>query len=381
MGLIKNQPLKVVVVGGGVGALELALALQKFAEERVHTTLIAPETEFHYRPASVAVPFQRGEVLRFPLSEIAADAGADLVADTVVSVDPGSHSVLTAGGDRLEYDALVVAMGARRVPVLDGAITFRGEEDIPAVQSLLAEMRDGRVHSVVFALPRGATWALPLYELALMTAAFVAQHDLPGVALSLVTPEDRPLAMFGGEASRQVGELLAGRGIDVHTQTYPVGVYGPVVMLVPAATLPADRVVCMPSARGIELVGLPQDYEGFLPTDLHGRVHGVDDVFAVGDITNHPIKQGGIAAQQAEVVAKLLARRSGAPVQEPEPHRPVLRGLLITAEHPRYLAARPAGGEGPDATVDTEPLRWPGGKIAARHLGAYLMRTGHRARG
>ena len=48
---------RVVIAGGGVAALEAALALHELAGERVATTLVAPNPEFVYRPLLVHEPF------------------------------------------------------------------------------------------------------------------------------------------------------------------------------------------------------------------------------------------------------------------------------------------------------------------------------------
>jgi sulfide:quinone oxidoreductase len=367
-----HRPVRVLIVGGGVAALEGMLALHDLAGERVEMTLLCPESEFRYRPASVGVPFGRGRVHRYPLADVAAVAGARLKHGALVEVDTSAHRVVTDADEAIPYDVLVIACGARRLSVLAGALAFRGEEDTAAIQELLKHLTAGTVKRVVFALPRGASWALPLYELALLTATHVAEKRVAGVSLDLVTPEERPLAQFGGDASEAVARILAERHIAVHTGAYPVAVYPNVVMLMPHATLPADRVVCIPAARGVRLPGLPHDEEGFLATDDLGRVRGTQDVYAVGDITAYPVKQGGIAAQQADLVAQVIARDAGASLDEPPPLRAVLRGLLLTGGTPRYLLSDPAGGGAATATSSTEPLWTPGAKIAARYLGPYL---------
>ncbi len=364
--------LRVVIVGGGVGALEAMLALRDLAEERVEMTLLSPDSEFRYRPTSVAVPFGRGQVHRFALLDIAAAAGARLVTGSLARVEATAHEAVTEAGDRLTYDVLIIACGARRVSVLQGALAFRGEADADAVRDLLRQLEHGAIKRVAFALPRGATWALPLYELALLTATHVAEKQLPAVSLELVTPEATPLAQFGGEVSATVSELLADHHIRVHLATYPVRAYPTRLMLAPARTLAVDRVVCMPEARGIAIAGLPHNPDGFLPTDPLGQIPGVADIYAVGDITTFPVKQGGIAAQQADHVAHQIAKRAGAPIEDPPPLRPHLYGLLLTGKTPLYLHADPTGGRGQTAATSTAPLWWPGGKIAARHLGHYL---------
>jgi sulfide:quinone oxidoreductase len=361
----------VLIAGGGVGALEAMLALHDLAGDRVDITLLSPESEFRYRPASVAVPFGRGEVYRYALADAADAAGARLERGALLEVDAAAHRAVTQTGQVLAYDELVIACGARRLPVLDGALAFGGEEDAGAIQELLREIGAGTVERVAFALPRGASWALPLYELALLTATHIAENRLPSISLDLVTPEAQPLAQFGSDASAAVAELLRDHHIAVHTGSYPVAVYHKVLMLIPHGTLPADRVVCIPAARGVPVAGLPHDGEGFLATDELGRVRGVDDVYAVGDITAYPIKQGGIAAQQADLVAHVIAKRAGAALDDPPPLRPILHGLLTTGGKPLYLLADLTGG-GPAATSSTDPLWWPATKIAARHLGPYL---------
>ena len=364
--------LRVAIVGGGVGALEVMLGLRDLAEERVDVTLLTPESEFRYRPASVAVPFGSGQVHRFALSDMAAAAGARLVTGSLERVDATNHLAVTDTRESLAYDVLVIATGALRVPVLEGALTFRGEPDADAVRDLLRQIEYGAVKRVAFALPRGASWALPLYELALLTATHVAQKKLPAVSLELVTPEAQPLAQFGGDVSATVSQLLHDHHIRVHLATYPVRVYPNRLILALARALAVDRVVCMPEARGAAIGGLPHNPAGFLPTNELGQVTGRPDVYAVGDITTFPIKQGGIAAQQADHVAHLVAKRAGAPIEDPPPLRLHLHALLLTGSTPLYLHADVTGGRGDTATTSTEPLWWPGGKIDAHHLGHYL---------
>ena len=65
---------------------------------------------------------------------------------------------------------------------------------------------------------------------------------------------------------------------------------------------------------------------------------GADAVLAAGDATTFPIKQGGLATQQADAAAATIAHALGATV-EPTPFAPVLRGLLLTGGAPLYLRA------------------------------------------
>ena len=110
--------------------------------------------------------------------------------------------------------------------------------------------------------------------------------------------------------------------------------------------------------------GLPHDGEGFLTTDEHGAVLGTEAVWAAGDGTAFPLKQGGLAAQQAGAAAAAIARSLGADVR-PEPFRPVLRGMLLDPAGPRFL-------DSTRGDVPTTPLWWPPTKVAAPHLSEYL---------
>jgi len=365
---VSDAPLHVVVAGGGVAGLELALALRALAEERVSVELVAPETDFVYRPLAVVEPFRAGEVVSFPLAALVRATGAKLRSGQVASVDASKKTVTTLDGDELAYDVLAIALGARPREAVPGALTFRGPQDGPALAALLEEVVDGRVRRLAFAVPAGATWPLPLYELALLTETYLADRGTMEAELTLVTPEEAPLAIFGRAASEALEELLAARGIDLRVRTTPVRFEDGALQIAPSGTVDADAVVALPRAEGPFLSGLPSDAAGFVSTDEHGRVLGLDDVYAAGDVTRFPVKQGGIATQQADAVAEAIAARAGAPV-EPEPFRPVLRGLLLTGLFPRFLRAEP----GTDVSaIDTEALWWPPAKIVGRYLAPFL---------
>jgi sulfide:quinone oxidoreductase len=256
-------------------------------------------------------------------------------------------------------------------PAIDGAITFRGPADTPRVERLLAEIEAGDVERIAFAVPAGAVWSLPAYELALLTAAWLTSRGIGDVGLALVTPEEEPLHLFGKEASGAVRALLEERAIAVHTGAYPAEARAGELLLVGGGIVLADRVVALPRLQGPRIGGIPQTFEGFISVDLHGRVAGLPDVYAAGDITTFSVKQGGIATQQADAAAEAIAAQSGADLV-PRPFRPVLRGLLLTGAEPRYLRDELAGGSGETSEVSLEPLWWPPAKIVGHHLAPFL---------
>jgi sulfide:quinone oxidoreductase len=362
---------KVTIVGGGVAALEALIALRQLAEERVALELITPTAEWAYRPFAVAEPFGLGEVKNYPLVQIAQDHGAALHLAGVQSVETDARSLTTWDGREFPYEILVVAVGALPAVAVPGSVTVKGPGYTGRFRTILRELDERRIRRVAFAVPTGASWPLPLYELALMTAAHGHDRGLRKLELSLVTPEQEPLQLFGPAASTAVRTMLDERGIEFHGGHCPAEARDGELVLVPGPSIAAERVVSLPRLRGPFFPGLPHDQQGFIPTDLHGLVEREADVYAAGDATTSPIKQGGVATQQADAVAEAIAARLGAPV-EPHSFRPVLRGLLLTGGTPEFMRAEVSGGEDHPPAASTHALWWPPSKIAGRWLAPYL---------
>ena len=364
--------MHVVIAGGGVAALEATIALRDLAGERVSITMLAPEEEFVFKPLSVGEPFALGHPQRLPLKKFAQDLHVDLVRDGLASVSPGSHAARTTGGDELKYEKLIIATGARREEPFEHATTFRGQEDSEKLHGLIQDLEGGYARRIAFVVPPGVTWTLPLYELALMTARRAYEMSLDGVELAFVTPEERPLAVFGPAPSDEVRELLEQAGIDLHCSAHAeVPRKGTVTLHPGGDEMSCDRVITLARLHGSAIKSLPHDEDGFLPIDNHGRVIAVDDVYAAGDGTNFPVKQGGIACQQADAVAEVIARAAGAAI-EPRSFRPVLRGQLITGRESRFMRTDLSGREGDIAQTSPETLWWPPSKVAGRYLAPYL---------
>ena len=359
----------VVIAGGGVAALEALLALHDLAGDRVELTLVAPAPEFIYRPLSVAEPFCLGHATHHSLRNLARDFGADVVTGALAEVDANDSRVVLADGTELTYDSLLVAIGARAKPAFPNAITFGADGAPEALAGLLADLEDGYAKRVAFVVPERAVWSLPLYELALMTARDVWSAGMDSADLTVVSPEDRPLDIFGPEASTMVAELLASERIR-----YAGGRVAHVehnAVLVGDDRIEVDRIVTLPELMGPDIQGLPADDDGFIPVDAHGRVTGLIGVYAAGDVTAGTVKQGGLAAQQAVAAAEAIAARHGADLH-PEPYRPILRGMLLTGGRERWMRA-PSGDTPAPAQASLQALWWPPTKIATRYLAPYLM--------
>ena len=367
--LISGQ---VVIVGGGVAGLEALIALRALVGDRVAVTLVSQDDWFVDRPLTVVEPFGLGSAARHSLPEIAAEFDAEFVHASVAAVAAGEHRVSCAGGPNLGFDTLILAPGARTRPPFADAIAFGVAGSGPAMKNMLSRLHSGEVRSAAFVAPSMTGWLLPLYELALMTARELARSDVEGAQLRLVTPEDRPLTLFGDQGSESVGRLLAAAGIEFNGATRATVQGGDVTLGATGESVAVDCVVTLPLMLGPGLAGVPaRQPDGFIPVDEYGRVEGLADVYAAGDAVDFSVKQGGLAAQQADAVAAHVAARHGARAHA-APFRPVLRGMLLTGGEPRFMRSGVPGAD-PDIPGAWYPLWWPPTKIAGHYLAPYLL--------
>lgn len=360
---------RVLIAGGGVAALEAALALRSFLDEReLEVALMTNQTRFVYRPLAVLEPFGIERTWTMPLAKLAADHDVAVVGELLREVDAAGREVLDWTGRRHSYDLLLVAVGARLQQALPRARLFRGPQDASALRATIAEIAERRADSLTFVIPPGTFWTLPAYELALMSADAIGRRR-SDAQVRLVTPELAPLEAFGHHAGEAVAAMLARHEIELVTDAQALRVATGRLELAGGRSLITDRVVALPALVGPRLPGLPHDAAGFLPVDEHGRVRGCPGVYAAGDVTDHPLKHGGLACQQADAAADAILAELGFPIA-PRPFRPVLEGVLLSPDEPAYLLR--GAGSADDHAPRPWSLWWPPSKIAGRHLGPYL---------
>jgi sulfide:quinone oxidoreductase len=367
----RSDKLNVVIAGGGVAALETALALADLAPDRTDVTVIAPNSEFVYRPMVVREPFAYGAAHRYPLESIVHDAGATLLCGELGWIDPATRTIHTKADEAIEYDALVLALGATVTKRYAHALTIDDRDLAQTMRGLIQDVEGGYVHKLAFVAPGRMAWPLPLYELALMTAG--RAYDM-GIELqtTIVTPEDSSLAIFGSSASSTVAELLVRANVETISSAYAEVPSSREVVINPGdQRLEVDRVIALPELYGPAVRGIPLGENGFIRVDPHCRVPDVERIYAAGDATDFPIKQGGVGSQQADAAAQSIAALAGAPVT-PERFDPTIHGMLLTNGKPQYLIAHITGGHGFSSEITDTPTSPPPSKIAAKYLAPYL---------
>jgi sulfide:quinone oxidoreductase len=339
--MASRAPQKVLIAGGGPAAIEAVLTLRELAPH-LAIEVIAPGGDFVYRPLSAVEPFVRPGVRHYALSRL-GELGVTVRQGAVARVDTAQRLAVTESGEELPYDQLLVAIGAGG-----------GPDEAEAMHGIADDIEGGSVRSLAFVSPAGATWTLPMHELALQTADWALELVSHEITVTVVTAEPRPLGVLGDAAADLVEDLFSARSI---------------VLAADDLTLTADRRITTALLAGRPIDGLAADAGGFHPVDRYGSLSGSDDVWAAGDCIDFPIKQGGLAAQQAETAARSIAAAAGYDV-EVTPFEPVLRGMLV-ADHQAWSLRRRLDGIDL-GQVSRRALWWPPSRIAGRRLAPFL---------
>ena len=350
--------------------MEAVAALRALAGSEPRITLLAPDTSLTPRAASVAAPFGLGAPSPLPFDAIRRRAPFDLHRGTLAHVEPDAHVAVTAEGERIGYDKLLVAVGARPMPAVPGALSFGGPGDAPAVARAIEATA-----KLAFVVPSASGWSLPVYELAIMAAVDAARprrragdHCRHAGARAAVGVRRRGRPRHRRAARTSAGSRCARARVRSRPRAGALEVdFGPDV--------PAERVIALARLCGPAIAGLPASSDGFIPVDDHGRVDGRarrlrrrrrDDVPAQAGRPRHPAGRRGRGGDRGR------ARRA----VEPTPFRPVLRGLLLTGGEPLYLrAALSPAGEVQDSQRAPHAERGPPPRSRAARCGGRRARS------
>jgi len=312
----------VVILGAGTAGLVAARRLRRSLGAADRVVLVDRDPTFRFAPSFlwVMTGARRPERISADRRRLRR-AGIEMLGAEVLAIDPGQRSVKTSEA-KIGFDRLVIALGAELAPddlpgfgraahnlyTLEGAI---------AARDALAGFAGGRLAVLVSRMPYKCP-AAP-YETAFLAEALLRHRGVRDrTTIDIYTPEPYPMPTAGPVLGNALADMLAARGITLHTGHTVESIDPDAAQLVMADGQVADfdLLLGIPPHRAPESLrtsGLAVE-TGFVAVDRSTLATAAEGVFAVGDATTIPIaggkflpKAGVFAEAEAQVVAANLA--------------------------------------------------------------------------
>lgn len=331
----------VVIVGGGFGALEVALAL-KAVDRRIAVSVISSETAVVYRPWLIRVPAGRSQPPVIPSARLLARARVAVIAGRAATAHLERRRLILDSGREVEYDQLVVATGAAadrdRVPGAREHALFPC--DLGDAAEFATRVSAGSAHvAVVFGWERPGP--------GLEYAAWIAAHS-PGVKVTAIDGDDTMARRFGGKATARVRTLFEQRGAQLITAGR-VRRIGDGTVELDGSAVAADLIAVVAPLRG-NTEWLPRallDEHSMLRVDramaAGAGVFGIGDVVAVPEGFRLPPALRSIQATAPGIARNVALALGSAPVQavlrpnQPDTMLPDLAGAAVLVRDRRLL--------------------------------------------
>lgn len=284
--------------------------------------IIDEQEEHYYQPGYLFLPFDiyEPEDIIKPVRDFIPH-GVNLLIEKIDRIVPREQYVQMENGDRLRYDILIIATGAKIAPeetegmqgeewkksVFD-FYTFDGSLDL---RNKLREWQGGRLVVHVTEMPIKCPVA-PLEFAFLADSYFKNKHIRDKVEITYVTPLSG--AFTKPKATTALQHLLDEKHIHVETDFAIERVDNENKMIVDygGREIPFDLLVTVPTNKGDDLMarsGLGDDLN-FVPTDkgtLQSKAW--QNIFVLGDATNIAAsKAGSVAHFEAEILTENIKR-------------------------------------------------------------------------
>ncbi|RIK11392.1 MAG: pyridine nucleotide-disulfide oxidoreductase [Acidobacteria bacterium] len=369
----------IAVLGGGIGGFLAARRLRKELPSRDRVLLIERDREHAFQPSLPFVLSGRRDpaAIERPVAGI-AKLGVDVVQADVTAIDISSQTVL-AGGEKHDYDYLVIALGAQLDPEAmpgfeESAINVFTPDGAAIARDELRTLKGGRVAVVVSRLPYKCP-AAP-YEFAFIADALLRKTDARSrTSVDVYTPEPLPMPTTGPAIGHAVASMLAARKIGFHpnTQLQRIDPANRRLKFEDGSDAEYDLILGIPPHRAPDAVSSCDlaGPTGFVPVDKATLETTADGVYAIGDVASIGLadgkflpKAGVFAHSQADVVASRIADE----LAGRSPSR-VFDGsgscfLELGNGKAGYAKGNFYGESGPEVRMRREGYHWHIGKVA-----------------
>lgn len=297
----------VLVVGGGFGGLDVAVAVKRRRPD-TPVTLVNPSAHLTYRPWLIYLPAGERQPtdLRVPLAGLSR-FGITLLVDSVTTLDPQGTTRL-ASGEHVSFTHAVVATGAHSDPGLfpgsaDHAFFPCDTAEATRFTEAFRRLEKGQV-TVVIAGERPG----PGLEYAgWLVRALEREAGRRAIGVRVVDAEGRLAAVLGPRALSRVTDHFTSRGHEFVTGATVLKIGPDGIRLAGGQILGSDLTAVVGPLRGHDL-GLPPealDGRGFVRVDRNLRSPLHPTLFAVGDAAAVP---EGLTLPKSMIMARSQAK-------------------------------------------------------------------------
>lgn len=347
---------RIVVVGAGFAGLQLVQDLRGLD---CQITLIDQRNHHLFQPLlyQVATTLLSTSEIAWPIRRVLRERkDVTTLLSTVEGVDRAAREVVLRGDQRIGYDTLVLATGARHayfgkdqweadapgLKTLEDATTIRRRLLLAFERAELAADETGRQAHLTFAVigagPTGVELVGIIAELAHRILPQEFRHiDTRKARVMLIEAGPRILPAFSETQSDYAKSALERRGVEVHTGTPVTDVSAAGIVLgdQPIAARTVIWAAGVQASRAKDWLGAEADRAGRVMVTAGLTLPDDPQIFVLGD-TAHVESEGkpvpGVAPaakQQGSHAARMIrARLQGRP--EPGPFRYRHMGNLAT---------------------------------------------------
>jgi sulfide:quinone oxidoreductase len=318
---------RILILGAGFGGLTAANILRKSlpSEHRI----IVVERKNWFMMGLVKLWILEGsrklEDSQTPLAGLAA-RGIEIIYDDVVKIDTAASAVESREHGRLEYDYLIVALGAELVPervpgFVDHGYDLYDPFQVPTIRQKLLAMKGGKIAIAVMGMPYKCPPAP--YEASVIIRSIVSKSGAADPEIDVYTPAPIAIPAAGPKVSATLVETISQHGISFNPSHKLKSVAAGQLEFENGAVKNYDLLIGIPPHRAPEVVrasGLTSGSD-WIPIDMHTMKTSANKVFAVGDVTEIKIgafalpKAGIFAEEQAKVAAQNILHEIGAAAQ------------------------------------------------------------------
>lgn len=315
---------RILILGAGFGGLTAANILRKNLHSDHRVMVIDRKNWFMMGLVKLWIleGTRKLEESQTPLNGLNAK-GIEFLNDEVTKVDSGSSRIHAKDHGWIEYDYLIVALGAELAPEKIPGFVGRGynlydPQQVPKLRDRLLSINRGRVAIAIMGMPYKCPPAP--YEASIIISNVLTKNgSRNSVEIDVYTPAPIALPVAGPQISAGVVEIIAQNGVRFNPHHKLQSVSDSQLEFENGTKKDYDLLVGIPPHRAPEVVrnsGLTGGGD-WIQVDKHMMKTSVGNIFAIGDVTEIKVgnlalpKAGIFAEEQAKVVAQQIIDEIG----------------------------------------------------------------------